>query len=254
MSSVAAVQATGTWGRFKVLWMIQLARLRTSWRPYLIVSSAMPLGIAVLLRAVMNDGQIARYGEQIVAGSAVLAIAMTAVVMLAQRVSALKETHALDYYSTLPVSRVMVVGTVLLSFSLFALPGTVIVVFLGSLMFGFSLTALWAAVPVWALGSFALSGVGAAIGLGARDEQLAGMYSNLAMMAVLFLGIIPGSSLPRWVGPLKAILPSTYAVDALKPGLHGAVAASAGWDFVILAAFGTVSFWLVSGPLWPRGD
>lgn len=242
------------WPRFKVLWLMQLSRLRTSWRPYLIVSSAMPLGIAVLLRAVMDDAQIARYGEQIVAGSAVLAIAMTALVMLAQRVSALKESGALDFYSTLPVPRAMVVGAILLSFAAFSLPGTVMVVLLGSLMFGFSATALWAAVPVWILGSFALAGLGAAIGFGARDEQLAGMYSNLAMMAVLFLGIIPSVSLPVWVAPLRAILPSTYAVDALKPGLHGAVAASSGWDFLVLAAFGLVSFWAVSGPLWPKGD
>jgi ABC-2 type transport system permease protein len=252
--SVAAPPATAGWGKFKVLWLIQLSRLRTSWRPYLIVSSAMPLGIAVLLRAVMDDAQIDRYGEQIVAGCAVLAIAMTAVVMLAQRVSSLKETGALDYYATLPVSRAAVVGAVLLSFSVFALPGTVIVVLAGSSMFGFSLAAVWAAVPVWILGSFALSGVGAAIGFAAPDEQLAGMYSNLAMMAVLFLGILPSASLPRWVAPLKAVLPSTYAVDALKPGLHGAVAASAGWDFLILGAFGLVSFWAVSGPLWPEGE
>jgi ABC-2 type transport system permease protein len=202
----------------------------------------------------MDDAQVGLYGKQIVAGSAVLAIAMTAIVMLAQRVSALKESRALDYYSTLPVSRVMVVGTVLLSFSAFALPGTVIVVLLGSLMFDLSLNALWAVIPVWGLGSFALSGVGAAIGFGARDEQLAGMYSNLAMMAILFLGIIPSGSLPGWVSPLRAILPSTYAVNALKAGLGGFFTASVGWDFLILTAFGVVSFWLASGPLWPKGE
>ena len=240
--------------RFVTLLRMQLARVRTSWRPYLIVSSAMPLGIAVLMRAIMTEDQVARFGEQIVAGSAVLAIAMTAVVMLAQRIAALRESGGLDFYATLPVKRWMLVLAVLLSFAIFSLPGTMIVAVLGALLFDLSFTALWAAFPVWVLGSFALAGFGVAIGLAAPDEQLAGMYSNLAMMAVLFLGIIPASKMPGWLGPVRAVLPSTYAVDALKPGLEGAFTTGQAWDLLLLAVFGTLFFWAVRGPLWPRPE
>jgi ABC-2 type transport system permease protein len=246
--------ATGRLGRFTVLIRMQFARLRTSWRPYLIVSSVMPLGIAVLMRAVMDSSQVEAFGKQIVAGCAVLAIAMTAVVMLAQRVAWLKENGALDYYAILPVPRTAVVGAVLLSFAVFSLPGTIVVVVLGAQLFDLSLAALWAAVPVWALGSFALTGLGVAIGFGAPDEQLAGMYSNLAMMAVLFMGILPPRRIPGWLGPVRAVLPSTYAVDALKPGLRGVVSASMGVDMLVLVIFGALSFWAVRGPLWPRAE
>lgn len=237
-----------------VLFRMQMTRVRTAWRPYLIVSSAMPLGIALLMRAVMEPGQVERYGEQIVAGSAVLAIAMTAIVMLAQRTAALKESGAIDLYSTLPVSRAAVVAAVLASFAVFALPGTIIVTGLGALLYDLSLAGVWAALPVWMLGSFALAGVGVAIGFGARDEQLAGMYSNLAMMAVLFLGILPSGTLPGWLRPLRTILPSTYAVEALKPGLEGNPGASQIVNLMVLALFGALSFWLVQGPLWPRSE
>ena len=240
--------------RFTTLLRMQLARVRTSWRPYLIVSSAMPLGIAVLLRAIMDQNQVERFGEQIVAGSAVLAIAMTAIVMLAQRIAALRESGGLDFYSCLPVKRWMLVLSILVSFAIFSLPGTIIVSVLGAMLFDLSLAALWAAVPVWALGSFALAGLGVAVGLAAPDEQLAGMYSNLAMMAVLFLGIIPTGRLPGWLGPLRAVLPSTYAVDALKPGLAGSFTSGQVWDLLLLAVFGTLFFWAVRGPLWPRPD
>jgi ABC-2 type transport system permease protein len=107
---------------------------------------------------------------------------------------------------------------------------------------------------VWALGSFALAGVGVAIGWAAPDEQLAGMYSNLAMMAVLFLGILPADRLPGWLGPVRAVLPSTYAVAALKPGLNGDASGSMVFDLIVLAAFGALSFWAVSGPLWPKTE
>jgi len=240
--------------RFATLLRMQLARVRTSWRPYLIVSSAMPLGIAVLLRAVMDADQVEAFGEQIVAGSAVLAIAMTAVVMLAQRVAALRESGGLDFYGSLPVTRWMLILAILVSFAIFSLPGTVIVAVLGAWLFDLSFTALWAAVPVWALGSFALAGLGVAVGLAAPDEQLAGMYSNLAMMAVLFLGIIPAERLPGWLAPVRAVLPSTYAVEALKPGLEGTFTGGQLLDLLILALFGTLFFWAVRGPLWPRPE
>jgi ABC-2 type transport system permease protein len=107
---------------------------------------------------------------------------------------------------------------------------------------------------VWALGSFALAGIGLLIGFGAPDEQLAGMYSNLAMMAVLFLGILPQERLPGWLSPVRVVLPSTYAVDALKPGLDGRVAGSLVGDLAVLALFGALLFWAVRGPLWPEDE
>ncbi|MGH2756558.1 MAG: ABC transporter permease [Actinomycetota bacterium] len=248
--SLASVRIT----RFKVLLAMQMTRLRTSWRPYLIVSSAMPLGIALLMRAIIDDEQAAEFGPQVVAGCAVLAIAMTAIVMLAQRIAALKENGGLDYYRSLPVTRTALIASILLSFAVFALPGTVIVLGGGAALFDLSAAALWAAVHVWLLGSFALAGIGVAIGFAAPDEQLAGMYSNLAMMAVLFLGILPAARLPGWLDPLRAVLPSTYAVDALKPGLAGATGAGQVADLLILALFGAISFWAVAGPLWPRSE
>jgi ABC-2 type transport system permease protein len=252
--STGTVTAVGGVGRFRVLTAIQLARLRTSWRPYLVVSSVMPLGIAILMRAVMNEEQVAEFGPQIVAGNTVLAISMTAVVMLAQRVSWLKENGVLDFYSTLPVGRSSVMGSVLVSFAVFSLPGTIVVLTVGALLYDLSLGALWVAVPVWALGSFALAGLGIALGLGAPDEQLAGMYSNLAMMAVLFLGILPPDRLPGWLASVRIVLPSTYAVEALKPGLQGAATGGSALDLIVLAGFGAVSFWAVRGPLWPRAE
>jgi hypothetical protein len=53
---------------------------------------------------------------------------------------------------------------------------------------------------------------------------------------------------------VRALLPSTYAAEALKPGFAGGIAGSQVWDLLILAGFGAVSFWAVSGPLWPKAE
>jgi ABC-2 type transport system permease protein len=121
-------------------------------------------------------------------------------------------------------------------------------------LFHLSLAALWTVIPVWALGSFALAGLGVLIGFAAPDEQLAGMYSNLVMMAVLFLGILPAAKLPGWLDPVRAVLPSTYAVNALKPGFEGDPGIGQMGDLLLLAVFGALFFWAVRGPLWPRDE
>ena len=54
--------------------------------------------------------------------------------------------------------------------------------------------------------------------------------------------------------PLRVVLPSTYAINALEPGLEGSVIGTQLWDLLVLGAFGTLSFWAVNGPLWPRRD
>jgi hypothetical protein len=77
------------------------------------------------------------------------------------------------------------------------------------------------------------------------------MYSNLAMMAVLFLGILPASKLPGWLEPLRIALPSTYAGDALKPGLEGPIDVTEFSDLIWLLGFGALFFWAIRGPLWP---
>jgi len=237
-----APKAPGVLSAFWVLLGMQLARARRSWRQYLIVSSAMPTGIAILLRAMLGrpDPSLAL---QIISGNVVLSVAITAIAMLAQQVAWMRQNRTFDYYQTLPVPNGAVILAILFAYLLFALPGIGVVLLVGALSYGVHLHITWGIVPAVLGTGVALSGIGALLGITARDGELAGLTGNLVMMAVLFLGIIPAARLPKALVALSDALPSTYGVRLLGHLLAGHLPPGV-WllDGACLVAFSAVLF------------
>ncbi len=208
--------------QFWILFRMQLARVRLAWRPYIMVSTVMPVGIVVLVWLINRHAtDVSAVGRQVVEGSVVLSLTISSESMLAQRVAFMRLTRAFDYYAAMPVSLGLLVAAVAGAFLLFALPGMLAVQILGSLMFGISrvpnLEVLLFIPPT----AFALAGIGGWLGLAARDDQLAAVFGNLVMMLVLFMGSIPPENMPWALQAARWVLPSTYLVEALKGSLRG---------------------------------
>ena len=198
----------------------QLARVRAARGPLLFVATLQSLGIVILLRGVVrHDGRST--AAAIVAGSTVLVAAFVGLNLLAQRFGALRARGALDYYAALPISGGAVVLGTTASYATFAIPGALLTAVIGAAMYGLSFTYIWLAVPAVILAGIALSAVGAAIGLLLPRPELATVAGQLAMTAVLFLGVIPPGHLPVGLRALRDVLPSTYAVDDLAAALRG---------------------------------
>jgi ABC-2 type transport system permease protein len=82
--------------------------------------------------------------------------------------------------------------------------------------------------------------------------ELATVAGQLAMTAVLFLGVIPPRHLPAAVRVLRDVVPSTYAVDALAAALRGAPSWSGvGWRLAVTVGYGAVAL-AVAGRLFRR--
>jgi ABC-2 type transport system permease protein len=126
----------------------------------------------------------------------------------------------LDHYATLPVSGATVVLATAAAYATFTLPGAVLTAVAGALVYGLPLAHLWLLVAVLPLAGAALAGLGASLGLLAPRPELATVLGQLGMSGVLFLGIIPASRLPEAVRAVRAVVPSTYAVDALASSLR----------------------------------
>ena len=236
------LRGPGAASAFFVLLGMQLARARRSWRQYIIVSSAMPSGIAILLRA-MTSHPGAALALQIISGNVVLSVAITAIAMLAQQVAWMRQNRTFDYYHTLPVPNASVILAILVAYLLFAMPGIAVVLTVGALFYGAHLQISWGLVPAILGTGVALSGIGALLGIASRDGELAGLTGNLVMMAVLFLGIIPPGLLPWPLVALSDVLPSTYGVRLLLHLLTG-TASAAVWllDGLMLLLFSLALF------------
>jgi ABC-2 type transport system permease protein len=73
---------------------------------------------------------------------------------------------------------------------------------------------VWVIVPVVIGAGISLAGLGALLGLAAPRLEIATVAGQLGMSLVMFLGIVPAHRLPGVVQAVRAVVPSTYAVDA----------------------------------------
>ena len=198
-----------------VLAHMQLARLRKSWRPYMVVSAVMPAGIVLLLHLTNPHMPLAER-LNVVPGAMLLAQSIADIVMLSQFVAWLKASRALDHYRVLPVSLGALAVTLTLIYGLFSLPGVVVIGLEGEILDGLSFHVTWALLPAFLGIALALGAIGIIIGLLSPDEGLAGLFGNLMMMGVLFAGMVPISGQTGWGHDVLWLLPSTEGLVLVK--------------------------------------
>ncbi len=224
----------------------QLARARVARVPLLFVALLQSLGLLVLLRGVVDDAKVSEK-QQIVSGAVVLVVAFVALNLLAQRFGHLRAHGGLDYYAALGTPPAAVVLGTAASYATFAIPGTVVTAVTGALLYDLPLGRLWVLAPVVVLGGAALAGVGAALGLLAPKPEIATVLGQLGMTVALFLGLVRSERIPVPVRPLVALVPSTYAVNALREAFathprYGSLAA----NLAVCAAVGVVTLALAA--------
>ena len=228
------------------VYAIQLARARVARAPLLFVACLQSIGLLVLLRGVVDDNDLAEK-RQVVAGAVVLVVAFVALNLLAQRFGHLRAHGGLDYFAALGTPPAAVVLGTAASYATFALPGVAITAVTGALLYDLPLSHLWVLAPVAVLGGAALAGLGATLGLLAPKPEVATVAGQLGMTLVLFMGLVRPAPALR---PLAALLPSTYAVEALRaafekdPGYGGIATdlAVCGVFAVALLAIAAVAF------------
>lgn len=192
----------------------QVARARAARVPLLFVATLQSVGILLLLRGVVDEGSTP-VRRQVVAGATVLVVAFVALNLLAQRLGLLKGSGGLDYYAALPVPPAAVVLGTAASYATFTIPGAVVTAITGAMLYGLPLGHLWVLAPVLVVAGASLAGLGALLGLLAPRPEIATVAGQLGMSVVLFLGLIPADRLPAALRAVRAVVPSTYAVDAL---------------------------------------
>lgn len=210
--------APGLPGAFAAVYAGQVSRAKASRGPLLFVATLQSVGILLLLRGVVDTGDGVT-GQQVVAGSTVLVVAFVALNLLAQRFGALRGDGGLDHYAALPVPASAVVLGTAASYATFTIPGAVLTAVVGCLLYGLPLTHLWVLLLVLPLAGASLAGIGALLGLLAPRPELATVAGQLGMSAVLFLGVVPAERLPLVLQAVRALLPSSYAADALARAL-----------------------------------
>lgn len=207
---------------FTAVYATQIARARLARGPLLFVATLQSLGILVLLRGVVRNSDRTT-SSAIVAGTTVLVVAFVALNLLAQRFGELRAARALDYYAALPIPLPVVVLAAAASYATFTVPGAVVTALVGAAIYALPFANVWLVVPVVACAGVALAGCGAVLGLVMPRPELATVAGQLAMTAVLFLGVVPAQHLPVAARVARDVVPSMLAVDAYAAALRGSL-------------------------------
>ena len=191
----------------------QIARARVAAIPIFMAATLQSVGLIVLLKGLVDTSNDVTQ-QSVVAGSSVTVISFVALNLLAQRFGALRASGALDYFGALPVQPAAMVTATAAAWASFTVPGSVLVAVGVAAFYQLPLSNVWVIVPVVVVAGVALAGLGALLGLVAPRQEIATVAGQLGMSLVMFLGLVPAHRLPGVVQAVRAIVPSTYAVDA----------------------------------------
>lgn len=198
---------------FAAIFKGQLSRAKTAAIPIFLAATLQSVGLVVLLKGLVDTGSHVTQ-QSVVAGSSVTVVSFVALNLLAQRFGALKASGALDYFGALPINPTAVVTATAAAWASFTVPGSIGVAVGGAAFYRLPLSHVWVIGPVVVAAGVSLAGLGALLGLIAPRPEIATIAGQLGMSLVMFLGIVPAHRLPGVIQAVRAVVPSTYAVDA----------------------------------------
>jgi ABC-2 type transport system permease protein len=232
---------------FTAVFSGQLARAKTAAIPIFLAATLQSVGLVVLLKGLVDAGSAVTQ-QSVVAGSSVTVVSFVALNLLAQRFGALKASGALDYFGALPVRPSAIVAATAAAWASFTIPGSILVAVGGAGFYRLPLAHAWVIAPVVVAAGISLAGLGALIGLTASRPEIATVAGQLGMSLVMFLGLVPAHRLPAVVQAVRAVVPSTYAVDAFAESFK----ANPSWTSIgaDLAICGGVCVLALAGAAW----
>ncbi len=232
---------------FLILFRMQLANWRWSWRGMLIGGIVVPLSLMFFARFTINhnDSQALLY---IITGNVIIGLFFTTLSRTASRFAFLCETRALDYYRTLVDSVSSLILATMGSFLLLALPGVVITLYVGELLFRIAIHPHPFIFFVFLVSAFAFASTGAFIGIHARSYESAALMANLVNFILAFLSpvMIPIERFPPLLRPFAWILPSTHAAFAFRQTLSGDLTGHLGLSISYLLLFSVLVLYFVN--------
>jgi ABC-2 type transport system permease protein len=236
------------------LTLIQMTNWRWSWKGGVIVGFLAPTFlIAAFGTFANNDPTVLGY---VLTGNVVLSLLLIGLSRVSNHFAFIRAMGTLDYFATLPISRVAFILATVIAFLVLALPSTLATLLLGWLILHVPLQINPLVIVILPLISVSLSGLGALIGLLGNTPDEVNNVSTIVSFILFGFGpvIVPLEKLPDFMRTLSLFSPATYAASALRQVLLGqADRIPMLVGIVVLAVFTVATLWLVTRRLDWRG-
>ncbi|MFZ0548330.1 MAG: ABC transporter permease [Candidatus Promineifilaceae bacterium] len=228
------------------LLLIELTNWRWSWRGMLTTATFAPL-LSILALGVFARDTGPDALQYILTGNVVAALMFGIMGNVTNHFVFMRFMGGLDYFASLPISKYALILAAVLAFLLLSLPSVVVTIGVGALLLDIPLSINPLALLVIPASAVPLAGVGAILGVRARNPQEGNTLNLLLTLLLMGLGpvVIPPNRLPDWLVFTGRLSPATYAASALRQTLIGPVTGELLVDLLALVVFALVSFWLV---------
>jgi ABC-2 type transport system permease protein len=229
---------------------MELSNWRWSWQVMILTATISPVLSIIALGSFAPENDVESLNA-ILSGSLVMSLMFSNLGNVSSRFAYMRFSGALDYYTTLPIRRSLLIIAVVLAFFVLSLPSLLVTIGFGTWFLNLPFMLHPFILLVIPLCVFPLAGIGAAIGASAPNPEVGGGLTLLVTMLALFVGpvLLPVSRLPEVVQLIGYFSPATYAASALKQTLLEPVSSRIVIDIAALIGFSLMSFWLVSRKL-----
>lgn len=228
----------------KYLWLEQMLEIRTIWYWYFIFSLVLPLAMVFGFTRIGSGLTDVNSLIYIISGSAIFSVANDGLYTMAIRIGSMKKEGMLLYYASLPINKVAFVTAIMVSRLSVTLPGMIAPMLFGSLIYKVDLHfSVWI-VLLLPLTALALSAIGMALGSLLNSLEMIQIIVNLLLFVLIMAApvFIPWEALPVPFKLLGYLLPPSYAADALRRVLSGAIDVGFYIDIAILSFMTLISF------------
>lgn len=223
---------------YRDLCFIRWANIRNEWYFHVIIGPIYPLAMLTFLKltGAVRDPATALY---MTAGNAIMALVLGPMQSLSNDLAWGRQRNDLDYYATLPFSKLQLILAFTTINSIFVLPAMAITIAIGKFWLGFPVSPHPLVILVMPLAALSLTGLGVCFGVHARNGHHANMLNTLTMLVVMFFSpvIIPEANLPLVLRYTSKLLPTSYAARAFRSALAGQAGLPVLTDVAVLALF-----------------
>ncbi|MGD2091123.1 MAG: ABC transporter permease [Candidatus Aminicenantes bacterium] len=224
----------------------QMLNVRTGWVWYFFLSSFIPLLTLFFMFLVL--GYQIKWAIYVVTGNVVFAVVLGSLNTLAEQMGWMKQNRFFEHYAALPVSKISLITALVIRCTLFSFPAMLAVLVIGKLLFQLPIVLHPVLFLVFTLSGFALSGIGAVIGITSTNSNRANIATRVVFPILVFTApvLIPLENLPIILRYTSVIMPTTYIANAFRAALSGDLGINFWIDMVIILLFTVASLYFVA--------
>lgn len=234
------------WQSYRSMLRFDVTNLRASLVFLLVIQIMMGAGMAYMYGFYLGDlpPQAQLY---VVTGIPALALIPLGMIWVPSLIGQHKLRDTYDFLWSMPVPRVVSAASVFTTFTVLAIPGMVVALWVATVRYDVVLSVSPLIVPAVILSSLMATSVGFALGHVIPDPRVTNLVTNVLVFFVLLFSplVVPIELYPDWLAALHRVLPFYPMATVIRAALTTDLVADVGRAYLVLASW-TLGAWIAA--------